>query len=144
MQNDKDYIIDGFSEKSKHRIVGFDKIREIWDCGDVCFHDSVIKSVAMSCDGIRVEVDVVGEAKGVTSDGYLDIEMYRMSMLFTDICSISLACDWVAQNGITFTCYASFYESDNGYLVFSSDMGKIWSGGIEIESISVAEEEEEE
>ena len=140
LSDSKDYIIDGFSEKSKHRIVGFDKIREIWDCGDVCFHDSVIKSVAMSCDGIRVEVDVVGEAKGVTSDGYIDVKRYRIGILFTNICSISLVCDWVAEKGITFTYYASFYEADNGWLVFSSDMGKIWSGDIEIESVNVIEE----
>lgn len=41
----KDFIENGFSEKAKLKIKGFDRIREIWDCGDVCFHDSVIKSV---------------------------------------------------------------------------------------------------
>ncbi|MBR5323936.1 MAG: hypothetical protein IKV14_03840 [Muribaculaceae bacterium] len=48
----------------------------------------------------------------------------------------------MVQNGITFTYYASFYEADNGWLVFSSDMGKTWSGGIEIESVNDVVEEE--
>ena len=140
MKHDKDYIIDGFSDKAKQRIVGFDKIKEIWECGDVCFHDSIIKSISMSCDEIRVEIEVEGEIKGETPDGYIDIEKYRMSILFTDICSISLTCDWVVENGITFTYYASFYEADNGYFVFSSDMGKIWCNNIKIESVDKVEE----
>ena len=142
MKHDKDYIIDGFSDKAKQRIVSFDKIKEIWECGDVCFHDSIIKSISMSCDEIRVELIVEGKIKGETSDGYINIERYRMSILFSDICRISLTCDWVAQNGITFTYYASFYETDNGYLVFSSDMGEIWCNNIKIESVNIAEEED--
>ena len=48
VSNNKDFIENGFSEKAKLKIKGYDKIRDIWGNMNVEFHDSEILSLNMS------------------------------------------------------------------------------------------------
>ena len=137
MQNDKDYIIDGFSEKSKHRIVGFDKIREIWGDMNVEFHDSEILSLNMSKE-IVMTIDVVGPLPdNATVEEWNNSKWYRLVIVFEDIWEVYIETQWLLKGGITFNGNASFFENDSkNALVFRSDtLGYIICSDIEIKEI---------
>ena len=144
VSDNKDFIENGFSEKAKLKIKGYNKIREIWGNMNVEFHDSEIISLNMSKE-IVMTIDVVGPLPdNATIDDWNNSKWYQLVIKFEDIWEVYIETQWLLIGGITFNGNASFFEDDSKFgLIFHSDtVGYIICSDIEIESVNEVEEDD--
>ena len=137
LENEKDYISNGFSEGAKLKIRGFDKIREIWGDRDVEFHDSNIISLNMG-ENIIMRINVVGPLPdNSTVEDWQNSKWYQLVIVFEDIWEVDIKAQWLLIGGITFNGEASFFEHDskNGLFFCSDNLGYILCSDIEIKEV---------
>lgn len=137
LENEKDYISNGFSEGAKLKIRGFDKIREIWRDRDVEFHDSNIISLNMG-ENIIMRINVVGPLPDNPSvEDWQNSKWYQLVIVFEDIWEVDIKAQWLLIGGITFNGEASFFENDikKGLFFRSDNLGYILCSDIEIKEV---------